>query len=96
LRRSEALGLMWGAVDFENEIVHIRHTVTAMNTRIEREGTKTLSSTRSIPMLGESKKYLLELKAKQDEERRIFGNGYTNTDYVCKWADGKPYSPTML
>jgi len=96
LRRSEALGLKWSAVDFENEVVHIRHTVTAMNTRIERDGTKTLSSTRSLPMLGESKKYLLELRKKQEEEKLLFGAGYNDTNYVCRWADGKPYSPSIV
>ena len=96
LRRSEALGLKWDSVDFDNEIIHIRRTVVAVKTRVEREGTKNRSSMRSLPMLGESKNYLLKIKAKQEEEKRLCGAGYDDSGYVCRWADGKPYSPSII
>ena len=31
LRRSEAIGLKWDAIDFENDTIIIRHTVTSVN-----------------------------------------------------------------
>ena len=31
MRRSEALGLKWDAIDFENDTIVIRHTVTSAN-----------------------------------------------------------------
>ena len=31
LRRSEALGLKWDAIDFQNNTITIRHTVTSCN-----------------------------------------------------------------
>ena len=58
LRRSEALGLKWSAVDFDNDCIHIRHTVVRLSTRIERDGTKNKSSERTLPMIGSSKKIL--------------------------------------
>ena len=97
LRRSEVLGLKWGAVDFENEVIHIRHTVTSVRTsRIERDGTKNRSSMRTLPMLGESKKFLQAVKARQEEERQLCGAGYADGDYVCRWPDGKPYSTAII
>lgn len=97
LRRSEALGLKWDAVDFEKEAIHIRHTVTGLTTtRIEKDGTKNKSSMRSLPMLGESKKFLLAIKSKQEEEKRLCGKGYTNSGYVCCWPDGKPYAVSIV
>ena len=97
LRRSEALGLKWSAVDFENEVIHIRHTVTSVKTgRIERDGTKNKSSMRTLPMLGKSKEFLLAVKARQEEEKRLCGAGYATGDYVCRWPDGKPYSPSVI
>ena len=96
LRRSEVLGLKWSAVDFEKEVIHIRHTVVTVKTRIEREGTKNRSSMRSLPMLGESKKYLLEIKSKQEKEKQLCGAGYTDSDYVCRWPDGRPYSSSLI
>jgi len=96
LRRSEALGLKWSAVDFDNEVIHIRHTVVTVKTRIERDGTKNKSSMRTLPMLGESKKYLLAVKSNQEEEKRLCGANYTETDYVCRWPDGRPYTESLV
>ena len=92
----EVMGLKWSAVDFEKEVIHIRHTVVTMRTRVERDRTKNKSSTRTLPMLGESKKFLLEIKAKQEEERRLFRAGYADGDYVCRWPDGKPYNSSII
>jgi integrase len=96
LRRSEVLGLLWEAVDFDNGVIHIRRTVIRSRSIIVREGTKNKSSTRTLPMLGESKKYLQAIKAKQEEEKRLCGADYDDSGYVCRWADGKPFNPSYL
>lgn len=96
LRRSEVLGLKWDAVDFENEVIHIRHTVVRLKTIEAKDRTKNKSSMRSLPMLGESKKFLQEVKTKQNEERRLCGADYIENDYVCRWADGKPLDPSFV
>ena len=38
LRRSEALGLKWSAIDFQNDTITIRHTVTSRQARPDRAG----------------------------------------------------------
>jgi site-specific recombinase XerD len=42
------------------------------------------------------KNILLKHKAKQEDNRKIFGDCYINNDYVCTWKDGKPISPNYL
>ena len=53
LRRSEALGLKWDAIDFQNNTITIRHTVTSCNLdgkhiQIAQDTTKTKSSIDAI------------------------------------------------
>ena len=56
LRRSEAIGLKWDAVDFENNTITIKHTVVSVNIDgkrmlIESDSTKTKSSMRTLPLV---------------------------------------------
>ena len=65
LRRSEVLGLKWDAIDFKNDTITIRHTVTACNlegkcTLIAQDTTKTKSSLRTLPLVPMFKQKLLD------------------------------------
>ena len=75
LRRSEALGLCWDCVNFENETITIR---------------------RSFPMTPDNKELLLKLKAQQEADKAFFGDTYTESDYVFRWSDGRPFSPDYV
>jgi len=90
LRRSEVLGLRWGAIDFESNCFIINHTVTEGRSggkyvRFFEDNTKTKSSCRTLPLIPEIKEWLLEIKAAHDENRRICGDGYNPNfvDYLC-------------
>lgn len=96
LRRSEVLGLKWEFVDFDNEVIHIRHTVVRLKTIVEKDGTKNQSSTRSLPMLGKAKVFLQKVKAQQEEEKQLFGKDYIDSGYVCRWSDGKQLDPSLV
>ena len=37
-----------------------------------------------------------EVKNKQDEYKILFGNTYTENDYICKWPDGKAMDISYL
>ncbi|EKC67072.1 Site-specific recombinase XerD, partial [human gut metagenome] len=55
LRRSEAVGLRWNAIDFQQNTITIQHTVIAcrLNGKYEviaRDTTKTKSSRRTLPL----------------------------------------------
>lgn len=57
LRTSEANGLRWERIDFENEMILVRETYVR---GVLQESTKTYESARDIPMLGPVKKALME------------------------------------
>ena len=85
LRRSEALGLKWDAIDFERNTITIRHVVT--NAKVDgkyeivrEDRAKTKSSLRSLPLVASIKEKLISVKNQQKENKRVCGNCY-NTEY---------------
>ena len=67
LRRSEALGLKWDAIDFERDTITIKHIVT--NAKIDgkceivcADRAKTKSSLRSLPLVSNIREKLLVLR----------------------------------
>ena len=87
LRRSEAIGLKWNAVNFEKNTLSIHHTVVQCNIDGKRkliaaDTTKTTSSMRTLPLVPFVRERLLALKEKQAENRRLCGNCY-NRDYLA-------------
>ena len=90
LRRGEALGLKWSAVNFEKNTIEIKHTVVSVGKKIEkRDRTKNSSSTRTLCLIPEVKKFLLNLKSKQDKNRKDCGREYVESDYIFTWEDGR-------
>ena len=90
LRRSEAVGLRWNAIDFQQNTITIQHTVIAcrLNGKYEviaRDTTKTKSSRRTLPLAAPIRKYLLDLQVRQAENRRLCGNCYCKDyeGYIC-------------
>lgn len=90
LRRSEVLGLKWDAIDFEQNTITIRHTVTQCYlddklTMVASDSTKTKSSRRTLPLVPFVRERLLVLKEEQVENRRLCGRSYIKDyiGYVC-------------
>lgn len=90
LRRSEAVELRWDAIDFQQNTITIQHTVIAcrLNGKYEviaRDTTKTKSSRRTLPLAAPIRKYLLDLRVRQTENRRLCGNCYCKDyeGYIC-------------
>ena len=96
LRRSEALGLKWSAIDFENNTIEINHTVVQNLSIVAKDKTKTNSSQRKYVLLPEIKEILLDLFEKTKENKKLFGNTYVKTDYVFTWQDGRTYRPDYV
>ena len=93
LRREEALGLRWTAIDMKNKTMSINHTVTKGMTVNRANTTKTASSAREYPLTDEQIEMFSLLKGKEDANRKLFGNCYEENEYIFKHADGKPYYP---
>ena len=96
LRRSEALGLRWQAVDFDADTITVNHTVVGGSQVIRKDTTKTYSSRRTYQLLPDIKNLLLKLKAQQEDYKRRLGSGYHNNDYIFKHPNGMPYRPEGL
>ena len=93
LRREEALGLKWSAINFRSKEFIINHTVTK-GTQVNRlNTTKTDSSKRIYPLTDEQIKMLKMLKNKETANRKLFGNAYVESDYIFKHEDGSLYYP---
>lgn len=100
LRRSEALGLKWDAIDFERDTITIKHIVT--NAKIDgkceivcADRAKTKSSLRSLPLVSNIRGKLLALREQQKENRRVCGNCYSKKydGYVFVDAMGQYLQP---
>lgn len=96
LRRSELLGLKWDSIDYQQNRLTIKHTVSKVSKVVEKDKTKNASSHRSFPLVPEA--ILIFKKAKDDEQqyKKQFGKSYIQTDYVFKWADGHSISPDYV
>ena len=103
LRRSEALGLRWDAIDFERNTITIRHIVTTAKVDgkyevIRADRAKNTSSLRSLPLVPDIREKLLALKEQQKEDKRICGDCYGKEyeGYVFVDAMGNLFNPKTL
>ena len=76
LRKSEALGLKWSAINFENGTIEINHTVTStyLNGKkqtIQKDRTKNKSSYRTLPLVDNFKDELMELREYQKKMKKL-------------------------
>jgi len=103
LRRSEALGLKWDAIDFERDTITIKHIVT--NAKIDgkyeivcADRAKTKSSLRSLPLVSNIREKLLALREQQKENRRVCGKCYSKKydGYVFVDAMGNIFNPRSV
>ena len=89
------MGLKWDAVDFDNDTIEIKRTaVLAQSTVVRKAKTKNLTSKRTYPLLPEIKTMLEKMLEEQEENKKLFGNGYTDTDFIFVKADGTTYYPS--
>ena len=90
LRRGEICGLCWEDIDFENKTIHICRTRTRLTTEVFEKNTKSNSGNRILALVPEVEEFLLKLKQRQREYKKLFGREYKNNDFVCKWENGEP------
>ena len=93
LRREEVLGLRWSAINFKKKTMSINHTVTKGTSINRTNTTKTEYSNRDYPLTDEQVDMFKKLREKENENRKLFGNGYFDSDYVFKHVDGSLYYP---
>lgn len=104
LRRSEALGLRWSAIDFEKGTISIATTVVRekhgdeIRTVVRDNTTKSESSMRTLPLCTYTYQYFLNLWQKQTYQKKLCGNCYDTRyqDFVCVDAMGTLLQPDFI
>lgn len=97
LRRSEVIGLRWSAIDFENDVVHINHTCIIQDNKPKYvDLTKNTSSHADMYLSKSVKEYLKSVKQRQENDKKFYGKGYTDSDYVCRHSDGSLIKPNYV
>ncbi len=103
MRRSEALGVKWDAIDFEKNPITVKHTVACIHLHGEKrivaaDRTKNKSSMRTLPLVPFVKERLLLLQEEQKENRRLCGRSYIKdyTGYVCVNEIGDLIKPNYV
>ena len=103
LRRSEALGLSWSNINFENDKIFIGQKVLEVvrNGKMEQvvsDEMKTESSRRSFKMIPEVKEILLAHKERQELYRKQFRRAYCKKylDMVCVNPLGELIKPSYI
>lgn len=94
LRRSEICGLKWSAI--RNGNIYIEHTITRVNTVVAKDYAKTDASKRHCALLPEIKEMFDQIRQEQERNKYLFGNKYSDTDYIFVWQDGRPITPDYL
>lgn len=102
-RRSEIAGLKWSAIDFDRKTITIRHTVTEVTIdgkyiTVAKDRTKTKSSFRTLPLVGEFEDALHKLREVQERNQKICGDAYCKKylDYIFVNAVGELVKPGFI
>ncbi|MDL2232773.1 site-specific integrase [Ruminococcaceae bacterium OttesenSCG-928-L11] len=96
LRRSEALGLKWDAISFDDDTLEIKHTVVKHKTIVAKDRTKSKASHGTFVLLPDVRELLLQVKAQQEANQKLFGKQYVKSDYVFTWPDGHAIRPDYI
>ncbi|MDD3303998.1 MAG: tyrosine-type recombinase/integrase [Clostridia bacterium] len=103
LRRSEAVGIKWSAIDFKEKTITIKHTVgygkvDGVTGFIFEDKTKNESSYRTLPLIPIVEELLLKHKDKQNKDKRFCGNTYDTKykDYICRNDVGELIKPGYI
>lgn len=98
LRAGEVCGLRWGDIDLENEIINVRksYDINRFTGEYEFRELKTEGSERTIFMLPNTIRLLKSEYAKNELNKRIFGEEYNPNNSVCCMDSGNTIRPAYL
>ena len=79
--------MRWSAIDFDNNVFYVNHTVTTPNidgkkTIVAKDRAKTKSSLRALPLNEDLKDRLIEIRKQQGQYQKKFKRSYDK-----KWLD---------
>jgi integrase len=92
MRQGEILGLRWRDVDFENECLYIRQTLTHDGKGF-KEGAKSKAGNRSVGLDAVTVSNLKQHRKRIASNRLKQGPAYLDSDLVVSTSTGKPINP---
>lgn len=102
LRREEIVGLTFSNVNFIDKTITIKRTVTnacveGRSFLLEKDRVKNCSSNRTLPLIPYIEELLLKEKEKQEENKKLYGNTYKNTEgYILVDDEGNLIKPDRV
>ena len=103
VRRSEAIGLKWSSIDFENNQLHINHkayeqTIKGKNIVTISNELKSDNSRRTIPLVPFVREELLRHREQHKEYKKAFRRQYNRQweDFVCVNPKGDILRPNYV
>ena len=97
LRREEALGLEWSAVDFKRKTILICRTAVKTNSgTVFSYEMKSESSLRTMPLFPAVETYLKSLYMEQRAMKAIYKKAYPKHNDICRWPDGRLVRPDYV
>ncbi|MEE3125588.1 MAG: tyrosine-type recombinase/integrase [Actinomycetota bacterium] len=94
MRRGEALGVKWGDIDFTRRELKIQRALVNVEGGRNWSTPKTKAGRRTIILDEETIAVLKSHKAKQNAEKLLMGEGYTDQDLVSAQIDGETVGGT--
>ena len=96
IRRGEACGLRWDAVDLEGGTIKIVSTRVVVDGKAITSAPKTNAGKRSVPLDPSLVKLLKSHQTKQGAEKLAAGEAYKDEGYVLANELGAPYHPDTI
>ena len=96
LRRGELLALRWEDIDFQNNILKVRHNLVRGEKDYIIKEPKSESGIRDIHIGSEVVSYLKKERAKYVTDMMNYGIGFRNYGFVIRQYDGSPLKPDSM
>lgn len=99
MRRGEISALTWKDIDFKNNIIYVKHSMSEKSKgKFEISSTKTISSVRNIAMGKTLASILKKHKITQNQNKLKYGVNYKTYEYdfICTYPDGRIIKPMAI
>jgi integrase len=96
LRQGEALGLRWQDVDLDLGYIRVSKQLQRIGGRLQLVEPKTARSRRSLAMPRAIVTAVREHRSRQETERRLAGDRWTEAGFVFTTPEGKPLDGTAI
>lgn len=93
MRRSEVLGLRWGAVDLDTDTLSVQRGRVTVGSEAVEGAPKSKRSRRDLPLPDDVVAALRALRQRQGAEALALGVGWSEDRLVAVREDGKPLRP---